>query len=1375
MSGYWIKRNNKEYGPYQSVDLREMAQKGQINKTDYIRKDFGPWFPAKSIKGLLGESTEPELLPPAISTNQDISIKNKNICKAVSAVQIKNRGTMYLLIVSSVAIFTLTFLSGGIFLLLHEKHENEEIKNASIFYKSAKFLHDKKGKGKLPELKENEKLKEDFLKKLEKCNENLRAGSEIKINLDLKAKSELEISQVEFPEFNIGEKINLVNAVANQRKPREQVIENSLPAVAIVSDDSSTGSGFLISNNVIATNRHVAGQLGDIVKVRFPSLKTGKKAVFSGRVIAEHAERDIALVKMEISPKITPLVLGFEKDCKPGQEIIAIGSPAINFDIAENAVRIGNFSSHLMRSGYLLGPPRLMLEMGIPVNPGNSGGPVIDEMGKVIGIVSEREPWKQSIAFAEPVSELIHLATNVIPGKVIVKKGQIKQITLGNEIAPKHNKSFGITINFIIKANGPLEKDLSTFSFLAINRDGASLAKGWIQAPDDINVGQIVRCKGWIPISDLSLFESIDSFLLSKKPDEAELDFMKKFAEVMQAGKVQDCADLMSDFDLKWKDSLIGACDSYKDHAAASTRAALVRSISFVLTKIPDLREIYFNKFADHDTLVLKTAVDSVVNLDEADKNIMDKVFFLAINRNDFVSIACFNTISKTVPIANELLQLYATNFDVNNVDLKKAILSSIARSKGDPTICVPLIKKALSHDDITLNIAAMDLVPKYIVSSKDELLESLLASMRKKNADLIKKGLIVFNNFYPFSTKDVTSLSSHVLDLPTEVQVQVCNALVSLGSDNSAAEDVIEKLAMSITPEVVAASLKALSVNSKIRKPNIQLIKKHVTNQDKLIRASATYSLGLINRAGDSVGLLFDMLADPDREVASLARLSLGKMSPPVGTDDIEILKDKITHKNENVRRMAFHVLSELGKDAAPAKILAAQGLSDNDSMIVFDTIRILDNTGVNDIDLAKKVSALLDKASVGIAKQKSSTELKADVQPFDSVYEKTVSSVGIVQVRGGSGSCFLVAPRLVVTNKHVSNYIGEQSVVRFPSAKTIADHKIPAVNAWVHPYKDLAILRLTIDPALTILPLRSENELKAGQELISIGSPSLPDGRLVQNSLRKGTFSSVQRLSGFGKVLELDLSANFGNSGGPVLDQTGHVIGVIAFGFANKERMTFAEPISEIFSKLSKEGIAPKFVIMQNQNGDRKNPVLMQRPPVNSVDTSIVALNYLSRFGIEAKFAIPVLRKVLHLGNSLEMHKAAMHVVANMKEASVPLIPDLIKRFDYPGRIGFQASNLSEYRKIFLENNNNQMIREAIAAIGAPAAPELAKVLYSPEPSERFGALITLQSMNENSKDAMAAIYRITIAINEKSPLVLQQARETYGRLEPLTKKAK
>jgi hypothetical protein len=135
--------------------------------------------------------------------------------------------------------------------------------------------------------------------------------------------------------------------------------------------------------------------------------------------------------------------------------------------------------------------------------------------------------------------------------------------------------------------------------------------------------------------------------------------------------------------------------------------------------------------------------------------------------------------------------------------------------------------------------------------------------------------------------------------------------------------------------------------------------------------------------------------------------------------------------------------------------------------------------------------------------------------------------------------------------------------------------------------------------------------------------------------------------------------------------------------------------------------------------------------------------------------------------------MQKAAMHVVANMKEEAVPLIPDLVKRFEYPGRGAFTANNLIQYRDIFLANKNNQMIREAIAAMGAPAAKELGKILYSKEPSDRFGVLVTLQSMNENAKDAMPDIYRLTLTINERSPVVLQQARETHGRLEKLIKK--
>ena len=1415
MSEYFIRRNRIESGPFNSDQLRAMARNNELQPNDSIRKGTGPWIPAANIKGLLGNSglipvkldsrpTVPSIpafsqtnaTPPPLPTNTtqtnaafyDRSVPPDLQFKQIGNSPNPNKKIGIIISIIIAGLFSAGCLAAFAFIMTKAgskeiAKENKKEPNA-LFAEASKSLFDKKKNKNLDfDINGNSKIPPELIEKIGAFNEKVGNPQDDLIKTDKFANSDIELESVEKPELAIDKKLKNVPIVQQTQMPREKMIEKAIGSVALINREKkiglletrSVGSGFLVSSNIVATNRHVAGEAGEVVKVRFPSAKGKEKSTILGVVISSHSERDIALVRLAATPNIAPLIVGFEGDCKPGQELIAIGNPSDGFNVMENAVRVGNFSSIKEVSEKIGGKVRSMLELGISINGGNSGGPVLDSNGRVVGLITLKSTSLEAMAFAEPSSELINLAKATIPGKIIAKKGPIKPNASIAETNLSDKKSFGINLNFSIKAKVPLDKSLFNYYLSAQNQDGISVAKGSLQSPGNIIVGQKAMINAWIPINDLSVLSKISSFVLEKKPDERETNFAKQLTDFLKAGNIQECKNIMADFDLAWKDHLILICDEFKNHQAPSTRSALLTSISCVATKIPELKNQYYEFFSESDVTVLKTAVESVLNLDEVDAKIMDIVFNLAIKRDDMIAKSANIAITKTLPLTNEMANLYANKFDSNVLTVQKSIIASFKRSNVDSAISLPIINKSINSNDISLRLLAIDYIPKLIESSRDESLSLLLSGIIINDASVISEGLKVIPAFEPFKKQDVETLTKYLPSLQPDIQEQICKALYSLGTDNAFSESELVKLTRSISPKVACAAIEALSVNLKIRNNSITTIKEFIKNANPVLRTSAANALGNINRTCDAVSDLFDMLGDTNRDVSESARIALGKMSPQIGIDDIEILKDKINHKNDSVRRMAFHVLAEIGKDASGAKGLVNSGLSDKDSMIVYDVMRILDNINDTDIELAKKATLILEKSSVGISKQKSSAELKPAVQTFDGVYETISPSVAIVRLENGSGSGFLVAPRLIVTNKHVSEYVGEHSLVQFPSAKKIAHLKIPAINVWVHPYRDLAVIQLSIDPALPILHLRPESELRPGQEIISIGSPGIPGGTLVQNSIRKGTFSSIQNIPGEGRVIELDLSVNSGNSGGPVIDQTGHVFGVVTFGFRNKERMTFAEPISEILPILKNQAASPKAAIPQKQNDDKANPILMQRNSVNHVDTSIVALNYLAKFGPDAKFSLPVLRKVLQLGTSLEMHKAAMHVVSNMKENAVTLIPDLIKKFDYPGRIGFQATNLAEYRRIFLENKNNQMIREAIASIGAPAASELAKILYSNEPAERFGALITLQSMNENAKDAMASIYRITVSNNERSPLVLQQARETYGRLEPLTKTKK
>lgn len=86
-------------------------------------------------------------------------------------------------------------------------------------------------------------------------------------------------------------------------------------------------------------------------------------------------------------------------------------------------------------------------------------------------------------------------------------------------------------MNFSIKAKVPLDKSLFNYYLSAQNQDGISVAKGSLQSPGNIIVGQKAMINAWIPINDLSVLSKISSFVLEKKPDERETNFAKQLTD----------------------------------------------------------------------------------------------------------------------------------------------------------------------------------------------------------------------------------------------------------------------------------------------------------------------------------------------------------------------------------------------------------------------------------------------------------------------------------------------------------------------------------------------------------------------------------------------------------------------------------------------------------------------------------------------------------------------------------------------------------------------------------------------------------------------------------------------------------------------------
>ncbi|MEM3570460.1 MAG: trypsin-like peptidase domain-containing protein [Candidatus Bathyarchaeia archaeon] len=192
------------------------------------------------------------------------------------------------------------------------------------------------------------------------------------------------------------------------------------------------GSGFIFdSKGYILTNYHV---VEDAEKVQV-SLIDGK--LLAGKIIGVDPSMDIAIIKVS-NGDLKEVELGDSNSLKVGQFVIAIGNP---FGlIGGPSVTFGVISSLNRRIKTKQGIIENLIQTDAAVNPGNSGGPLIDLNGKVIGITTAIIPFAQGIGFAIPINSIKQVLNDLINyGKVIRPWLGIVGITMNKGLADYFN------------------------------------------------------------------------------------------------------------------------------------------------------------------------------------------------------------------------------------------------------------------------------------------------------------------------------------------------------------------------------------------------------------------------------------------------------------------------------------------------------------------------------------------------------------------------------------------------------------------------------------------------------------------------------------------------------------------------------------------------------------------------------------------------------------------------------------------------------------------------------------------------------------------------------------------------------------------------
>jgi S1-C subfamily serine protease len=154
-------------------------------------------------------------------------------------------------------------------------------------------------------------------------------------------------------------------------------VADSVGSVVAVFAGGAMGSGFVVGDGYLITNHHVVGD-ATTVKVKWPD-----GLEFAGEVLRSDARRDVALIKTDTRGR--PSLTVRTSPMQPGDTVFAIGTPLD--PSLQNTVTRGVVSAMRTFEGFAY------IQSDVSINHGNSGGPLLDEKARVVGLtVSGYEP-----------------------------------------------------------------------------------------------------------------------------------------------------------------------------------------------------------------------------------------------------------------------------------------------------------------------------------------------------------------------------------------------------------------------------------------------------------------------------------------------------------------------------------------------------------------------------------------------------------------------------------------------------------------------------------------------------------------------------------------------------------------------------------------------------------------------------------------------------------------------------------------------------------------------------------------------------------------------------------------------------------------------